>query len=64
MRQQITSPGRRRFCTGIAAALLVLSVPMLPGCNSFQPRPFATGKTVTPPKGCSELLKRDPRGDC
>jgi hypothetical protein len=39
-------------------------LPVISGCQGFEPKPFVTGRTITPPQGCTELLKRDQRGDC
>lgn len=64
MRLAPHSPNRRRLCAGIAGLALFIGLPSLPACSSFQPEPFRTGKTVSPPQGCTQLLKRDRRGDC
>lgn len=59
-----TPVGRRHFCRQLGSLLLIGSLPGLAACNNFEPRPFHTGRTVTPPQGCTELLQRDPDGDC
>ncbi len=56
---------RRQFLGLLASTLIAASLPTLTGCQSgFQPKPFMTGRTITPPQGCTELLQRDHRGDC
>lgn len=62
--EQRHKPGRRQFCRSLGALLLIGSLPGLVACNNFGPKPFITGRTVTAPQGCTELLQRDPRGDC
>lgn len=55
---------RRRFCQLLLATAATVATPLLAGCSPFQPLPFVVGEAVPPPLGCSELLARDPRGDC
>lgn len=55
---------RRRFCRLVVGVAAAVTLPALGGCSNFQPLPFATGDAVPAPYGCSELRKRDPRGDC
>jgi hypothetical protein len=60
---------RRQFLQLLTSTFIAASLPVISGCQSitssaFQPKPFITGRTITPPQGCSELLKRDQQGDC
>lgn len=59
---------RRAFLQllGGAAALTgtTLVLGTMTGCASFEPRPFISGRAVAAPKGCQDLLARDPQGDC
>ena len=55
---------RRQLIKGLLTLSVSASLPGLTACNSLQPKPFATGRTITPPQGCTELLARDQRGDC
>lgn len=52
---------RRQFCRLLGTVILAAG---LSACSGLQPRPFTTGKTVSPPWGCADLQRRDPRGDC
>lgn len=52
---------RRRFCLLLVTLVAATGTP---ACSTIQPRPFATGQTVTPPWGCTDLLRRNPQGDC
>lgn len=63
-RTTTTAFDRRRFCKGLIALAAASTVPVLSACSAFEPRPFTTGDTVPAPMGCSELLARNPRGDC
>jgi hypothetical protein len=55
---------RRQFLSALAISVSSVSMMTLTGCQSFQPKPFNTGRTITAPQGCSQLLERDERGDC
>lgn len=48
--------------TALAGSTLVMGA--IAGCASFEPRPFISGRAVGAPKGCQDLLARDPQGDC
>lgn len=56
---------RRQFVTTLAITMAATAnLTALSACQGIQPRPFTTGRTITPPQGCTELLKRDQQGDC
>lgn len=56
---------RRQFLKYLTlGTLAATSLLTLSACQGIQPQPFTTGRTITPPQGCSELLKRDRLGDC
>ena len=55
---------RRKFLSLLSGTMLMASLPLLSGCQPFEPIPFNTGRTVSPPIGCTELLARDSQGDC
>ncbi len=55
---------RRQFLQILGSTLIVATLPGISGCQQLKPKPFATGKTATPPKGCAELLERDTQGYC
>lgn len=55
---------RRQLLRQFAITAIAINLPAVSGCQTIQPQPFTTGRTITPPQGCSELLTRDARGYC
>jgi len=57
---------RRKFLNLCATMTITLNAPLLLGCaqRGTDPQPFKSGKEISPPLGCTELRKTDPRGDC
>ena len=55
---------RRQLLGLFASTVVVASLPTLTACQGLPPKPFTTGRTVTPPQGCTELRQRDQQGDC
>lgn len=60
---------RRQFISTLTTVAVIAALPAVSGCQSLQalslqPKAFVTGRTITPPQGCTELLKNDPAGDC
>ncbi|WP_101760444.1 hypothetical protein [Oceanicoccus sp. KOV_DT_Chl] len=60
----MTKVTRRQLTHLLTGGLILASLPALTACQGFTPQPFITGRTITPPQGCTELLARDQRGDC
>ncbi|GEM_PF-1855524 len=58
------SLNRRKFLSLLSSSALIASLPLITGCETFEPIAFNTGRTVSPPIGCTELLARDQQGDC
>ncbi len=53
-----------RLGKGLGGLLVMTNTSLMTACATPEPRPFLAGNIVTAPIGCTELLQRDPRGDC